>query len=214
MFRCGVDYGARHPEWHASDADAKAQALVRLVEQAGLRPQTVLDVGCGPGFVLDALARHWPQAQLMGVEPSPLPAPRDGIVQGTLEAFPDLRADLVCALDVMEHTEDDAAFLSQLAERGPWLALRIPLDISLVDGLTGRTSEHRVRYGHRHAYTRRRALARVRSVGLEVVAEAYHALAHGGRLASVRQWGAARWPHATYRVLGGASLMVLARAPV
>lgn len=214
MLRCGVNYGARHPHWHAADAEAKAKAVVRLVRQSGSTPRSVLDVGCGPGFVMDALAARWPGAELVGVEPSPIPAGRPDIHQGTLEDHPELRAELVCALDVMEHTEDDVAFLRSLSQRGSWVILRIPLDISLVDGLTGRTQAHRHTYGHRFAYTRRRALERVSSAGLEVVDDAYHAMAHGGRLSGLRAWGSRRWPHLTYRLLGGASLMVLARAPV
>ena len=176
--------------------------------------RSVLDVGCGPGFVMDALAVRWPGVERTGVEPSPLESERPNIYRGTLEDHRGLRADLVCALDVMEHTDDDVAFLRALAQRGPRIVLRIPLDVSVVDALTGRTRAHRENLGHRFAYTRRRALERVSSAGLEIIDDAYHAIPYPGRLAGLRAWGALRWPHLTYRLLGGASLMVLARAPV
>ena len=214
VLRCDVDYGARHPRWHEADAEAKADAVVQLVERSGQIPASVLDVGCGPGFVMDALAVRWPGVERTGVEPSPLESERPNIYRGTLEDHRGLRADLVCALDVMEHTDDDVAFLRALAQRGPRIVLRIPLDVSVVDALTGRTRAHRENLGHRFAYTRRRALERVSSAGLEIIDDAYHAIPYPGRLAGLRAWGALRWPHLTYRLLGGASLMVLARAPV
>ena len=61
------DDGARplqfHPDrWHAPASDAERQFLGAL---AG----PVLDVGCGPGRVLDALARR--RVAVLGIDPSP-----------------------------------------------------------------------------------------------------------------------------------------------
>ncbi len=55
------------PLWRAP-ADL-GSALARLLPQS---PQVVLDAGCGLGDALVQFSRHWPAAQLRGIEISPL----------------------------------------------------------------------------------------------------------------------------------------------
>jgi ubiquinone/menaquinone biosynthesis C-methylase UbiE len=40
------------------------------VTARGLRPESVLDIGCGTGALLDLVSRTWPQARLLGVDPA------------------------------------------------------------------------------------------------------------------------------------------------
>jgi SAM-dependent methyltransferase len=105
--------------------DAREQArqtdYARWIAQStGRRPRHVLDVGCGNGSLLRALRAHWPDAQLLGCDPS-----RESIAEGygndvrlwtgTASNIPgDVRADLVIAVNVIEHTDDPVAFLTAL----------------------------------------------------------------------------------------------------
>ncbi|GMV42778.1 MAG: hypothetical protein AMXMBFR64_44940 [Myxococcales bacterium] len=88
------------------------------------RAARVLDVGCGTGATLAALARVvGAEGDVRGVEPDAgaleFCARRglSGVVQGRAEALPfdDGSFDLVLALDVIEHIEDDAAAVRELA---------------------------------------------------------------------------------------------------
>lgn len=98
------------------------------------RPESLLEIGCGGGFFLEA-AREAGIA-VHGIEPA-----GDGadfarrnmgldVTSGLFEnVVPPGRFDTVCAFHVLEHVEDPDAFLAKardiLPERG-WLALEVP----------------------------------------------------------------------------------------
>jgi SAM-dependent methyltransferase len=100
---------------------ARQEEYARWIAQGtGRRPRRVLDVGCGNGSLLRALRAYWPDAALLGCDPS-----RDSIAQGfgdgmklwtgTASNLPsDVSADLVIAVNVIEHTVDPMAFLTSL----------------------------------------------------------------------------------------------------
>ena len=88
-------------------------------------PGRVLEVGCGDGSLLEAVAQRWPGAACVGLEPS-LTAVEAAkirgrnIFQGVLgEALPlgiaEGGFDLVYTVHVIEHTSDPAGFLKAAA---------------------------------------------------------------------------------------------------
>jgi SAM-dependent methyltransferase/glycosyltransferase involved in cell wall biosynthesis len=96
----------------------------------------VLEVGCGQGAVAARLAQRY---RYLGVEPDRqsweiarqrIAAVGRGEVRNvTVDALGDERFDLVCAFEVLEHIEDDAAALKEWASRlraGGWLMLSVP----------------------------------------------------------------------------------------
>ncbi len=88
-------------------------------------PRRVLEVGCGDGSLLEAVARRWPGATCIGVEPSltaveAAQARGRNVVQGVLgETLPLGVAkgdfDLIYTVHVIEHVSDPAAFLKAAA---------------------------------------------------------------------------------------------------
>ncbi|MEK7765466.1 MAG: class I SAM-dependent methyltransferase, partial [bacterium] len=94
-----------------------ARRSLRLVERV-VRPGRLLDVGCGPGLLLDAAAPRW---QATGVELSSWAAAEGrgrfgaDIVEGTLAGagFPGGRFDAVTMLDALEHFADPAGQLRE-----------------------------------------------------------------------------------------------------
>ena len=121
-----------------------------------LPPQPrILDAGCGSGRTLDELARL---GTAVGTELNPLgvdAARRRGhdVAQAAVEELPhpDASFDLVTCLDVIEHTDDDAAALGELARvtrPGGVLIVTVPAHPRL-------WSHHDEVNDHRRRYTRR-----------------------------------------------------------
>ena len=82
-------------------------------------PRRILDVGCGNGSLLLALAERWPDAELLGCDPSGDSVahgrPPLRLWQGTSSDLPGgLGADLVVAVNVIEHTHDPESFVRDL----------------------------------------------------------------------------------------------------
>ena len=84
-------------------------------------PSRVLDVGCGNGSLLRALRQCWPNADLLGCDPS-----GEAIAAGSAEGVRlwrgdaldlprDLAVDLVVTVNVIEHTIDPLPFVAALA---------------------------------------------------------------------------------------------------
>jgi SAM-dependent methyltransferase len=146
-----------HPPGDARE-QARQQEYARWIAQGtGKRPRRVLDVGCGNGSLLRALRTYWPDAGLLGCDPS-----RDAVAQGfgndarlwtgTASNIPgDVTADLVIAVNVIEHTVDPIAFLTALRAVLPpdgMLAIVCPdgarpgLDLLFVDHVFSFGREH------------------------------------------------------------------------
>jgi 2-polyprenyl-3-methyl-5-hydroxy-6-metoxy-1,4-benzoquinol methylase len=108
---------------------------VEMIRRA--RPSTILELGCGEGYVLSALADAGVEAQLTGIELDPRAA---GIAQerlgtrATIEqqdarklAADGRRFDMVLMLEVLEHIPDPAQMLPILDKlTNGWLLLSVP----------------------------------------------------------------------------------------
>lgn len=64
----GFERAAPHYDEAASVQMQVARHLVEEARHASSTPATILDVGCGTGFVAQAAARHWPQAEITAVD--------------------------------------------------------------------------------------------------------------------------------------------------
>lgn len=119
----------------------------------------VLELGCGAGFVLrhyadrvdrviavdldqnllDGIARRWPPERVQALRVDLL---------GDWREIGHVRADAIIALDVLEHFEDDAAFVEKLKRHlrpGGRVVLKVPAQARLY-GDVDRTSGHFRRY--------------------------------------------------------------------
>lgn len=103
---------------------------------AGIRPASVLEIGCGQGAFGARLARR---ADYLGVEPDRAAyevarariEPAGGrVLHGTHEAVPPGSTyDLVCFFEVLEHMQDDTTMLkvwAELARPGGHVLLSVP----------------------------------------------------------------------------------------
>jgi SAM-dependent methyltransferase len=132
-----------------------------------------LEVGCGTGYVLDAVRSEFAAARCVGVEPFEAALE---IARGRLEGVElrrgdaasvadDASFDAVGSFDVLEHIPDDADALRAMARAlrpGGVLVLTVPQHPWL-------WSDADERGEHVRRYRRRELVERVRAAGLEVV---------------------------------------------
>lgn len=221
------DYAQQNPDWDSADSPWKAQQVLGLLARHGLKPASVIEVGCGAGGVLSALRSHWPQADMEGFDIAPgLPAlwahreaERIRFTLGDYLTLERPTPDLTLVLDVLEHLGDPFAFLAALRERAGFAVFHIPLDLSAVSVARERPLLHvRHKVGHLHYFTRGLALAMLDECGWDVLEDCYThpALSAPNKSLATRCAGylraAARvlFGHAGVRMVGGETLLVLA----
>lgn len=133
-----------------------------------LEYDTVLDVGCGQGSLLQTIAPLNPRAKYAGVDFSDkaLEVARRRAPQAEfarldlIEGHLDRRFDLVLCTDVVEHIEDDRKAIANLAAMtGKYL---------LVSTLQGRMREYEKLVGHYRSYAYGELAAKVEDCGLKV----------------------------------------------
>lgn len=161
--RAGVP-AVRHP-WE----EARLAFFLRALAAAGLpQPGTrVLDVGAGDAWFASRLAeRTRVEVTCLDIEYDRHPPPPVGPGVRLTATAPAERFPLVLALDVLEHVEDDAAFLRRLVARnlaaGGHLLLSVPAWPVLF-------SRHDELLGHVRRYTPRAGHALLEGAGLKVI---------------------------------------------
>jgi len=221
-YRSG-EYLEATPSWHLEDSPFKARQVLRMIGRAGLDPQSICEIGCGAGGILDQLQRRLgASVSLTGYDVSPqahaisrqFRTERLQFVLG--DAFADERHfDLVLVMDVVEHVEDCFEFLRQTKHKGTHKIFHIPLEIFALGALrdTYLTSWHK--FGHLHRFSPSTALEALRYTGHEIVDYFYSAgaIETGTQLKTrVLNVGRRLLPeHISARLFGGYSLLILTR---
>lgn len=218
-----------HPTWDEEDSAWKAHEIADLLGRWGITPRHVCEVGCGAGGVLASLAAALGSGvQFEGYEISPqaiaLSAAKESrnVHFSLADAFEDERRhfDVVLAIDVVEHVDDYLQFLRRLRGRGVYKILHIPLDMSVQKvARKGALLRGRNVYGHIHCFTKELALAALDECGYSVLEASFTTwsldLPKPGVKAGVfrlaRRAAFTISPEYAVRILGGFSLLVLAR---
>lgn len=158
--------GDRHP-WERARFEF---VLRRLVAADGLGARTLLDVGSGDAWFASRLLQYLRfDARCTCVDAHYTPDLVRGLaLDPRIDArtvLPDGTFDLVLALDVAEHVEDDVSFLASIAARlapGGLLAFTVPAWPALY-------SDHDRALGHYRRYTHASARALLEGAGLHVL---------------------------------------------
>lgn len=134
--------------------------------------RSILEIGCGTGFVLGAIAEAHPEVALTGAEAFPEAlayarrrAPAAELVTADARSLPWSDAfDVVCAFDVLEHIDADVTVLANMAAAtrpGGGVLITVPQHPWL-------WSEPDSYAGHVRRYTRRELRAKLEGAGFHV----------------------------------------------
>jgi SAM-dependent methyltransferase len=225
------EYLAKNPTWGSEDSEWKANQIHRLLEDNSLHPKVICEVGCGAGSILRHLHDTLdPAVELVGYDISPqaieLASPkatsRLRFVQRDIrDESPDY-FDVILLMDVIEHVPDYLGLLEDVRAKSDYTVLHIPLDMCALTVLRPHSlvATHDT-LGHIHSFVRDTAFCMLTDVGYEIVDWRYTTIVDmthrppGSR--QLRLLNASRRlidrfsPELSARVLGGYSLLVLAR---
>ena len=185
-------------------------------------------MGCGAGEVLSQLQKSLDRTCVFrgyDISPQALSLARSRaneklqFVLGDVRSKNDAFFDLILVLDVIEHLEDYWSFLRQLKLKSRYKIFHIPLDLSVQTVFRQNALlKRRNLYAHLHYFTKQTALQTLRDTGYEVLDYFYtpRSIELGSGLVDKalklpRRLCFAIKPDSTARLLGGFSLLVLAR---
>ena len=63
-------YASKNPGWHEKHAHWKATQVLSLLSDRNFRPESIVDIGCGTGGVLEVIAGALNGTRLVGYDPS------------------------------------------------------------------------------------------------------------------------------------------------
>jgi cyclopropane fatty-acyl-phospholipid synthase-like methyltransferase len=225
-----VDGSYRHnnPDWHAVDSGWKADRIASILVKNSVEFESCIEVGCGAGQILARLALQFPGKSFSGYDISPDVADLwSSLPPGTVSYHcadftgSTESADLLLLIDVFEHVEDYLGFLRKLASRACWFVFHIPLDMHISGLLRDRQLNARQRVGHLHYFSRATALATLEDTGYRIVDHQFTSVSQetieGRRTLTkfanaIRRGVQAISPNMAAKLLGGYSLLVLARS--
>lgn len=222
------DYAKKNPDWDKSDSPWKVHKILNIMAANGLYPNSIVDIGCGAGEILNLLAKNFPNAQLAGYDISPqlnkfwdsIKSDRLTFTVGDYFDNHYTTPDIVLIIDLLEHLSDPFDFLMRLKEKSKLVIFHIPLDLSAQTIIReGILIESRRKVGHIHYYTKNIALEMLAEAGYKVIDARYTGAglnlpnrSLNSLVASIfRRFLALINKDFSVRLLGGETLIVLAR---
>src|SRR5216110_590468 len=156
------EYLEKNPGWHIEESPWKVKQILRMLNKQNLTPQTICEVGCGAGEVLNGLQTQLPtESVLWGYDISPqaiafcTPKANERLHFKLADLLQEQNVffELLLMLDVVEHLEDCFCFLRALKPKGRYKIFHFPLDISVQTVIRPDGLLHiRNAYGHIHYY--------------------------------------------------------------
>lgn len=222
------EYLRRNPTWHSDESEFKVGQINLMLKKHRLSPGTICEVGCGAGEVLRLLQKSMEAGrQFHGYDISPqaIALCQDKSNENLRFTLADISQeegayfDLMLVLDVVEHVEDYYGFLARIRPKSDLKIFHFPLDLS-AQAVARRRGllTRRERYGHLQYFTCETSLETLKDTGYELLDWFYtpRCIALAKELIQKiailpRKLCFALAPDLAVRVLGGYSLLVLAR---
>jgi ubiquinone/menaquinone biosynthesis C-methylase UbiE len=207
--------GARYGEWRRTSGAGKADRVVHALRSLPAEEVSLLDVGCGDGALLVALATRRPGWTTTGIEVSRaaaaiaarrLPDVRIETYDGDRLPWPDGSFDAGVLSHVLEHDADPVALLAEVARVCRVVVVEVPLERNVSARRAGKRV-HAEEIGHIQRFSRADVRRIVAAAGLELREEASATVAREvlrffadgprGRIAADMKWLVQRTLHGT-----------------
>jgi SAM-dependent methyltransferase len=151
---------------------SRNRLIIQLLTKHFAQARSVLEVGCGTGFVLSGISEARPELEVVGSELHPeglafaqRRLPKADLYQMDARHIPfQSEFDVVLALDVIEHIEDDEAVIAEMfkaARPGGGAIVSVPQHPRLWSA--NDDFSH-----HKRRYTRSELRSKLRNAGFEV----------------------------------------------
>lgn len=192
------EYINKNPDLHNSDLQSKVDAIKQAV---GSKKQfdSVIDVACGSGNILLNISSHFRSKKLLGVDISrdiiAIAKSNDSkkkatwLVSDVFDLKPD-KYELVLAIDILEHVDNDLAFLKQIKNLGNFIVIKTPIERNFINrfvriitlGIIDEYRHTKIQYGHIHHYSVKDVLDLIDNAGLKIVNKVYLPLPRRSKL--------------------------------
>ena len=218
--------------WHAEDSPWKARQIKKIIDKNTLQPNSIAEIGCGSGSILDELSKQ-PDLQHVcfeGYDISPqaieiakkLENERiEFFEKDILSEDNEKQFDILMVIDVFEHVPDYMGFVGKCKTKAKYKIYHIPLDIHVSSVFRNSFIKNRYTIGHIHYFTADSAIRTLRDTGHEIIDSFYTNGAFGvfnehpkikTAVANLPRWLFSKFSVPfTVRVFGGYSLLVLAK---
>jgi SAM-dependent methyltransferase len=224
------DYLLQNPTWDEEDSPWKAAKILKLIKRHHLAPRSICEVGCGAGGVLAALRNDLElDCQFIGFDIAPALnafwSKHDKAITFHLGDFltfePRSVYEVLLLIDVIEHLENPFDFLRQASSRAKWFILHIPLDLHVSAAFRNSPLlKARNQFGHLHYWNKDLSLQMLKECGLTIIDWEYTRGTIELQQKSlqrdvaniVRRLLFPIAPDVAVRILGGFSLLVLAKS--
>lgn len=173
------EYFKYNPTWSVENSAWKAGKINQMLKRNGLSPNSICEIGCGAGEILNWLHPKFPNAEFVGYEISEqaFELRKTRQKERLNYKLEDLLADsnkdyydLLLIIDVAEHVEDYFAFLRKCKEKAKMKLFQIPLDMNIQAVLrTTPILTSRSMVGHLHYFSKETALAALSECGYNII---------------------------------------------
>lgn len=170
------EYLKNNPTWHIEDSPWKANQILKMLKKHPLKLQSVAEIGCGAGEILNQLHKSMSKDVVF----SGFDISQDAInfakqrekerlnyTHGNLLEL-DHKFDLLLMMDVFEHVDDYLGFIKASKTKATHTIFHIPLDMSVQMILRNKLIDVRKSVGHIHYFMKDTALATLEDCGYEI----------------------------------------------
>lgn len=177
-------YLINNPSLHIEDAEIKFNEIASIIP-TNRKYDSILDVGCGAGVLTVKLSDYLHATHTTGLDISQEMIKNAKIINKNknitwiatnISTFnPTKKFDLVICADIIEHIDNDIAFINKMAELGQEIIIRTPLENSLINHLfkkikiSDEFKKTEERYGHVHHYSLDEFINKIHLSGLKIL---------------------------------------------